>query len=90
MGALKIQDFSVGIPLQCSMRTVLGQVRKSRREAEMNLRHLRYFVTLAEELNFTRAAARCHIEQAPFSRAIKTLEQELAWRCYYVTHAMPT
>ncbi|MBV7483322.1 LysR family transcriptional regulator [Bordetella sp. BOR01] len=43
----------------------------------MNLRHVRYFVTLAEELNFTRAAARCHIEQAPFSRAIRTLEREL-------------
>ncbi len=43
----------------------------------MEMHQIRYFLAVAEELNFTRASEKCNVSQPSLSRAIKLLEEEL-------------
>jgi len=52
----------------------------------MQMHQVRYFLVLAEELNFTRSAARSHVAQPSLTRAIKALEEELGGALFHRDH----
>ena len=59
---------------------LLGSENNINMEAFMNPKYLRYFLAVADALNFTRAAERVHIDRSPLSRAIR--EMESGWEVH--------
>lgn len=53
----------------------------------MQMHQIRYFLVLAEELNFTRSAARCNVAQPSLTRAIRALGEELGGPLFHREHS---
>jgi DNA-binding transcriptional LysR family regulator len=49
----------------------------------MQMHQIRYFLAVVEELNFTRAAEKCHVAQPSLTRAVKLLEEELGGALFH-------
>jgi LysR family transcriptional regulator, hca operon transcriptional activator len=56
----------------------------------MELRHLRYFVAVADDLSSTKAAAKLHLAQPSLTRQIRNLEEEIGVRLLHRTKSRVT
>jgi DNA-binding transcriptional LysR family regulator len=70
-------------PLMSGLFPFTEDPHNTGKELQMRIRYVRYFLVVAEELSFTRAAARVHIEPSPLSQAIRKLESDLEVQLLY-------